>query len=157
MREKGFTLIEMLVVLSVMALLAVVVLAAVQNARNKGRYSQMVQQMRLIVTAAEAYRNSTGGHATEVAEGAAPAFVTDVSNKWLEDWPGTPCKNSATWRYDWDNIAGPYVRVAVDENVSGVWTPRFVYCLVRTGNICDPVGPPDPQEVINRPSGSLSC
>lgn len=157
MRERGFTLIEILVVLAVVALLAVVVLAALQNARSKGRYAQMLHQMSIIGRSAEAYRNDTGSHAAEVAVGVAPDFVVSATSKWLQEWPDTPCKTSGLWRYDWDNTG--YVRVTIDHYDGVAWAPVYAYCIVRASGQCrspiEILG--GVQEINTKPSGGLAC
>jgi prepilin-type N-terminal cleavage/methylation domain-containing protein len=61
-RRKGFTLIEVMVVITIVGLLASVVMAAMTNARAKARDTQRVQMVKELQKALELYRNGNGGN-----------------------------------------------------------------------------------------------
>jgi prepilin-type N-terminal cleavage/methylation domain-containing protein len=54
--RRGFTLIELLVVISIISLLSSIVLASVQDARNKAKIARFERELLQIVTAIELYR-----------------------------------------------------------------------------------------------------
>lgn len=58
--NRGFTLIELMVVITIIGLLATTVLASMQNSRVAARDAQRVQEARQLVTALELYRNQNG-------------------------------------------------------------------------------------------------
>lgn len=59
-RSKGFTLIELMVVISIITLLSSVVLASVKTAREKAQITKTVAEMKSLQQALELYRNQFG-------------------------------------------------------------------------------------------------
>jgi prepilin-type N-terminal cleavage/methylation domain-containing protein len=60
-KKRGFTLIELMVVITIVGLLASVVLAAMTTARAKARDTTRVQMVKELQKAVELYRNANGG------------------------------------------------------------------------------------------------
>ena len=54
--KKGFTLIELMVVISIIALLSSIVLSALASARDKARATKVMQEVKQFQIAMEAYR-----------------------------------------------------------------------------------------------------
>jgi len=82
--EKGFTLMELLVVISIIGLFAAVVMTALNTAREKGRNSARIQQMNQYIRALELAR-SNNGNARFPVPNAGASYVC------LGDYPGTTC------------------------------------------------------------------
>lgn len=61
-RSKGFTLIELLVVLAIISLLSSVILATVQDARNKAKATAFRSEIEQFIKAIELYKLSTGNY-----------------------------------------------------------------------------------------------
>lgn len=68
-QQKGFTLIEVLVVIAIIGVLASIVLVALNSSRQKGRDTKRVADMRQVNQALEIYSHDYGGY---------PAALTDV-------------------------------------------------------------------------------
>lgn len=66
---RGFTLIEILVVISIIALTTSLVLASLQTARKKAIASAVTSQVRQYLLAIELYRDTTGKYPSEVTFG----------------------------------------------------------------------------------------
>ncbi len=61
-KKSGFTLIELLVVIAIIALLASIVLLALNSARAKSRDAKRVADIREMTTALELFYNDYGGY-----------------------------------------------------------------------------------------------
>lgn len=62
MKNKGFTLVELLVVMAIIGILAVVSLANFRTSQIKARDAQRKSDLRQIANALEAYMNDHGGY-----------------------------------------------------------------------------------------------
>ena len=62
MRKNGFTLVELLVVVSLIGVLATLVLANLTSGRSRGRDAQRKSDLRQISTALRLYYNDRGGY-----------------------------------------------------------------------------------------------
>lgn len=67
--QKGFTLIEMLVVIGIIGLLASVVLVGLGNARRSGRDAKRISDLRSIQTGLEGFYNACGHYPAENTSG----------------------------------------------------------------------------------------
>ena len=61
-RERGFTLIELIVVIAIIGLLVSVVLAALGKSRERADITKFVADYRAVSNALELYRQSNGGY-----------------------------------------------------------------------------------------------
>ncbi len=89
--QKGFTLIELLVVIAIIALLASIVLLALNSARAKSRDAKRVADIRQMSTALELFYNDYGGY--PLASGGAP---TNMTPNYLGSLPIAPTPNDST-------------------------------------------------------------
>jgi prepilin-type N-terminal cleavage/methylation domain-containing protein len=60
--KKGFTLLELLVVVAIIGLLAAVVIGVLGSAKKKGEDSAIKEQMSALRSQAELYANANGGY-----------------------------------------------------------------------------------------------
>ncbi len=185
--KEGFTLIELLVVISIIGLLSSVVLASLNNVREKGRWARMVTDFNQIAKAAELFYDSEGLYSCDVPPGYDGSWNSQgryspdgevnvtcqdkgmVEKGYLPHWPKPPC---AGWDYDWENwtpvIAfgtgeGQVVRVTL----RGPNSSPYYFCILDShGSTIYPCGgipPGDPTYTLGGTmvngvsSGFLSC
>lgn len=138
-RKQGFTLIELLVVLAVIALLASVVLVAVNQARIKARDGQRKQNLRQIQKAVELYYNdhgaypsTTGAYYMEETDGCPPltgcsnVYVPGLVPNYMANLPHDPNagKTGNGWCTDWTISGYGYYSNGVDYKIRD-------YCLAE--------------------------
>jgi prepilin-type N-terminal cleavage/methylation domain-containing protein len=97
---RGFTLVELLVVISIIGILASIVFSAIGSAKKKAYTSRAKEEFHTISTALELYLNDNGGnYPPDVSRSLPPGL-----EKYLGPgtWPAAPWPGSV---YDWDNWA----------------------------------------------------
>ena len=113
--NKGFTLIELLVVISIIGLFSSIVLAGLQNARQRAQNTKIVAEINQLKTALELYKNDNGKYTAEdtyyfystYSSPTAVAFLTTqlVTNKYISSIPNTGLQSvlysNYLGEYDW--------------------------------------------------------
>ncbi|MHC4252479.1 MAG: type II secretion system protein, partial [Planctomycetota bacterium] len=94
-RRRGFTLVEMLVVMVILAILAASVAVVLIRIANRARIEEAQSQIRLIATALDAYRRDLGGLPPDTGYGLD-----------MESGPGTYDAGSL-WRYLFQRVKDP--------------------------------------------------
>lgn len=107
-KTRGFSLIELMVAVTIMALLAGIVGFGVKGLLAKTKKTATVSTLKNLETAIESYYNDIGSY---------PALLSDLVNK-----PADP-KLSKKWE-------GPYLKKAVTEDA---WGTEFVYQVTKGG------------------------
>ena len=114
--KNGFTLIELIIVLAIMAVLGAVAVPNFTNTSVKARLKADVQSARVINNAKDLYEIETGNAAT----GTASAIIeTLVTNGYLKK-SYSPQLTSATWILE-DNIIKVDISVC-DESITDLYT-----------------------------------
>jgi len=92
-KSKGFTLIELMVVISIIALLSSVVFASLKNAREKAVLTKTVGEMKSLQNAIELYKNKNGRYPLD--DSPETFFTDDVTND---------CRSYALYNYGCSNL-----------------------------------------------------
>jgi prepilin-type N-terminal cleavage/methylation domain-containing protein/prepilin-type processing-associated H-X9-DG protein len=100
-RRGGFTLVELLVVIGIIALLIAILLPALSKARKQGQWAVCMSNMRQIGQAMLLYANENRSYLPRPASGANGAYPDDFIN-WLQP----PTYSGVTYPFD-DSVLGP--------------------------------------------------
>jgi prepilin-type N-terminal cleavage/methylation domain-containing protein len=101
--HRGFTLIEILVVIAIIGLIAGTVTAALNSARAKGRDARRLRDIKQVAIALEQYADATGAYPvqTTATAGAAAAVLgtalSSLSPTYIDALPADP--QSPTYKY----------------------------------------------------------
>lgn len=150
--KKGFTLIEMLIVVAIIGILAGSVLVGLGPVQRQGRDSRRISDLRSVQNALELYYNKCGFYPGGVAGAACPAFgalatwaelTTSLtgSNLGVRQIPNDPSSgrnyfyrtNAAGSGYvlgaTLEDTENPALQRDVDGNVNGLDCSDPVYCF----------------------------
>jgi prepilin-type N-terminal cleavage/methylation domain-containing protein len=101
-RYRGFTLIEILIVISIIAMLAGVVLQSVRSAQKKAYSARSTQEFKSMALALELYQgDNNGNYPSDASRSLPPGLEQYLAGG---AWPTAPWPNSV---YDWDNWDDP--------------------------------------------------
>ena len=93
-KHKGFTLIEMMIVILVIAVLATIVGLAVRNVGSDARASKAAADVKILNTASTIYQNDTG-----VAAASQAVLVNDTITGWDGPYIDEEVTPPAGWSY----------------------------------------------------------
>ncbi len=81
-QDKGFTLVELLIVIVILGILAAVTVFAVRGITDKGQENSCATEQRAIETAFEAYYAANGTDAASMAALVPSYLKTNPSSRW---------------------------------------------------------------------------
>lgn len=93
--KKGFTLIELMVVMTIIAVLSVLIIGAIQAARKASFESQNRGNARTIEVALESYAAKHNGQYPSITDGSftSVATGTGILSGYITDWKGGACSS----------------------------------------------------------------
>lgn len=153
MRKKGFTLVELLVVMAILGILAAITLANFTTSQAKGRDAQRKSDLRQISNALEAYYTDHGSYPVGVA-GKIMACGCATQNPCVYracSWGGTSNRefldgNNTVYMKEIPNdpvSPRQYYYVSTDGKSYGLYSsfenPNDVDCLIKAGSSCTSV------------------
>ena len=77
-REQGFTLIELMIVVSIIAIIAAIAIPSLLNARKAGNEASAISSLRTLTTVNEQYRTRFQTYASSLANLSALAYIDSV-------------------------------------------------------------------------------
>jgi prepilin-type N-terminal cleavage/methylation domain-containing protein len=95
-KDKGFTLVELLIVIVILGILATVTVFAVRGITDKGQENSCDVELRSIETATEAYFANTGSDATTMSALVGTYLKSDPSARWSLTAGSPPTITAAT-------------------------------------------------------------
>lgn len=109
-REGGFTLVEIMIVVSIIALLATIAVPSFIRARERAREAKFVNALRVATGAFEMYAAEHDGYPADVNRGIVPAGMASYFDATF-DWT-KPTPYGGNW--DWDyNTLGVVAAVSI--------------------------------------------
>lgn len=100
--SRGFTLVELLVVIGIIALLIAILMPALSKARKQGQWAVCLSNMRQIGQGLLMYANENRGYIPRPASGANGAYPDDFIN-WLQP----PTYSGKSYPFDDSTLAAP--------------------------------------------------
>jgi len=110
--KKGFTIIELLIVIAIIGLLATISIVALNGARQKGRDAKRVGDIRQVQTALELYFNDQNsypvvasslvlgsGNAAKLCDTGFVAAATTCTRTYMGIVPANPTPNGSAYTY----------------------------------------------------------
>ncbi len=145
MKRSAFTLVELLVVISIIGLLSTVAVVATNSSRNKARYARTIADMEQIAKAVELQYSTTAGvYPADQSPGTFPPELAP----YMAAWPKPACAN---WYYDWQNWSSGNV-IEISAAIPGVGYP-FYYCIYAApGYACSGL-----YEITSYASKAITC
>lgn len=149
-KTDGFTLVELLVVISIISLLSSVVVASVNSARAKARDARRVSDLRQIVTALEFYYDTygtypLGSQGNDVWSGHCPSFgnndnyIAGLAPTFVATLPRDPRFDEGQQCYIYRSNGNWYILLAhftmetiVGGDPSAPGNPAYIQALDRT-------------------------
>jgi prepilin-type N-terminal cleavage/methylation domain-containing protein len=116
---KGFTIVELLIVVAIIGILAGSVIISTTDSRSKGKYTKVAAEMESVAKAANLYASEHNDtYPTDAGAGSAP---NGLIPQYLSHWPTSPC-DPAQIQYDWENWQSRH---------ADTWTPVVRISLRR--------------------------
>ena len=98
-RSAGFTLVEIMIVVSVIALLAIIAVPSVLRARQTAQSAKFMDALRIAVGAFEQYSAEHNAYPADVSRGVVPAGMATYFDATFDWTKPTPIGGNWDWDY----------------------------------------------------------
>jgi prepilin-type N-terminal cleavage/methylation domain-containing protein len=104
LKNKGFTIIELLIVLAIIGILSSVVFGSLKRAKDRAYYMKAQVEYKSMAEALEFYKDDNGDYPPDANRNIPPGIEVYLSGEREGNWPNAPWPGSV---YDWDNWDDP--------------------------------------------------
>lgn len=137
--RKGFTIVELAIVISVIGILAAVTVVSYNGAQQRAEYSRAQTDMKHINDAIDIYRSQTGsypagtGSFQDINSSSTNVYTVLVNGKYIDEMPSA--KTGYTYQYRADNAGVNYklLRTKDSGNLDPVELPANNNLIAETG------------------------
>jgi prepilin-type N-terminal cleavage/methylation domain-containing protein len=98
-RRAGFTMVEIMIVVSIISLLTVIVVPSFQRARQRAQNAKLVNGLRIATDAFQMYATEHGDHPPDVNRGTVPAGMDLYFGPTFDFAKSTPIGGNWDWDY----------------------------------------------------------
>src|SRR4051812_31426528 len=102
--RKGFSIMELILVLAIIMLISWIILVSVNTFKNKSYYARSLEEFKTLAAALELYRAVNAQYPPDVSRDLPPGLEAYISGGGSATWPKAPWPGSV---YDWDNWPDP--------------------------------------------------
>lgn len=133
--KKGFTLVEMLIVVVIIGILAAALLPRLMSAQASARDSARMSAIQQIATATAAYLQDTGNYPTTILQGPTDNLVAKLAeNGTAASLPQESKKNIPNNVIKDANAQGKFTYAILSKNGVGGWAIVFAAKVERAGS-----------------------
>lgn len=119
--QPGFTLIELMVAISIVAILAAVGLVVYSTAQKSARISKRVQDLKAVQTALETYKSIVGSYPIHATGACAQTSLSGLAPNYMPILPGDPLTNCYWYM---SNASGTEFKLRTADN-SDMGAPEY--------------------------------
>lgn len=110
--RRGFTLVEVMVVVVIIAMIAAILIPAIKHAISSRENAQAASKLRTLVAAFELYRSEMGSYPADVNRAIVPSGMSDYFSSLNIDWFTQATPLGGQW--DWGkNVLGVEASISI--------------------------------------------
>lgn len=120
--KRGFTLMEILIVVAIIGILSTIVIINVSGAKNKSRYAKVIADMNEIGKAVNLYKVTNFTYPDDLGPNILPPQLNNSG--YLSSWPTPPCPGNG-YDYDYQNwlsSLGTHISIGFRKYNGAPWT-----------------------------------
>ncbi|MBX9734152.1 MAG: type II secretion system GspH family protein [Chitinophagaceae bacterium] len=156
--NKGFTLIELMLVISILTFITSIILVSFKSSREKARYAKIASDFEQLAKAAELYRLNYDTYPTGTGEtngSVGSDSMPDTFKTIVSRMPIPPCNS---WRYEMISTATNTLITAEKMGVgAGAINPVNYLCITSSDGCKSLESTMSMTEIKNYPNKAITC